>query len=271
MKLNKKTKLISIVVCCVLLTATLTGVAVAHTMPSTESYIGEQKAKTLATQHAGVDEQDVSYIYCRLDNDDRTVEYDVEFVFDNTEYDYEINATTGDILSFDKDVKYSYTSITNIEDQNYIGEEQAKSIALEHAQLSENDVSNIVCKLDYDDGVPQYELEFWSGSIEYDYEIDATTGAVKSYDHDIENSSISSNSTPPSSEGEYISSEQATTIALQDANVNAEETSRLKCEFDYDDGHAEYEVEWDVGKTEYEYTISAVDGSIWKRDIDTDN
>lgn len=45
-------------------------------------------------------------------------------------------------------------------------------------------------KLDYDDGRQVYEIEFYvsgsSGYTEYDYEIEAATGKIVSYDHDAE-------------------------------------------------------------------------------------
>ncbi len=67
---------------------------------------------------------------------------------------------------------------------------------------------------------------------------------------------------------EYITQEQAKSIALEDASTNASDVTYIKCEFDYDDGRPEYEVEWNVGGTEYEYNISAVDGSILERDVE---
>ena len=65
--------------------------------------------------------------------------------------------------------------------QNNIGEEKAKSIALKDAGLSPTDISHIVCKLDRDDGVMEYDVTFWVKSTEYEYEINATTGEILGY------------------------------------------------------------------------------------------
>ena len=40
--------------------------------------------------------------------------------------------------------------------------------------------------VDYDDGVMEYEVEFYAGNKEYDYDIDAATGAIRSMDQDCE-------------------------------------------------------------------------------------
>lgn len=67
-----------------------------------------------------------------------------------------------------------------------ISEDKAKEIALSHAGLSEADVTGLIAKLDYDDGVLSYEIDFRQGNTEYDYEIDAKTGEILSYDKDID-------------------------------------------------------------------------------------
>ena len=65
-----------------------------------------------------------------------------------------------------------------------ITEEQAKEAALSHAKLSSADVTFVKIHLDTDDGVKTYDIEFLSGTSEYDYEINAQTGEVISWDND---------------------------------------------------------------------------------------
>lgn len=64
----------------------------------------------------------------------------------------------------------------------YIGTEKAKQIALNHAGVSSSSATFTKTKLDRDDGIYVYEIEFISGEIDYDYEINATTGNVISFD-----------------------------------------------------------------------------------------
>ena len=67
---------------------------------------------------------------------------------------------------------------------SYIGAEKAKSIALQDAGVSASSAAGMRAQLDWDDGRAQYEVEFYSGSTEYDYEIDAVTGAILGRDRD---------------------------------------------------------------------------------------
>ena len=60
----------------------------------------------------------------------------------------------------------------------YIGEEAAKAAALKHAGLAAGDVTELKAELDLDDAVVHYDVEFKSGGMEYDYDIDAKTGDV---------------------------------------------------------------------------------------------
>lgn len=74
---------------------------------------------------------------------------------------------------------------TKQEDEK-IGEEKAKKIALDHAGLKEPEVKHLFVELDYDDGVLRYEVDFHKDQYEYDYDIDAKTGKILSYDKDID-------------------------------------------------------------------------------------
>lgn len=63
-------------------------------------------------------------------------------------------------------------------------EEQAKSIVLEHAGFTADQVTGLRTEYEIDDGIPRYEVQFRQGRWEYDYEINAETGAILSYDRD---------------------------------------------------------------------------------------
>lgn len=78
--------------------ATTTSSATAAT-----STISKSKAQSIALDHAGLKASDVTGLKVTLDKDDGVTHYDVEFRKDHYEYDYEINATTGKIIEWDKD------------------------------------------------------------------------------------------------------------------------------------------------------------------------
>ncbi len=65
-----------------------------------------------------------------------------------------------------------------------ISEEEAQRIALEHAGLKADQVKGLRVSYDVDDGVPEYEVEFHHDRWEYEYEIHAETGEIRSYDRD---------------------------------------------------------------------------------------
>ena len=137
-----------------------------------------------------------------------------------------------------------------------ITEEQAKVTALEHAGLTEVEVTFVSVHLDYDDGRKVYEVEFYSGNTEYDYDIDATTGAVLGYDTDIENYIIGQGQRA----GVNINEATAKTIALE--KVTGATDADIRIYLDYDDGRPVYEGSIVYNEMKYEFEISAADGTV---------
>ena len=62
--------------------------------------------------------------------------------------------------------------------------EGACEVALNHAKVSKEDAVGVHAQLEIDDGIPQYEVEFRDGHIEYEYHIHAETGEVLDYERD---------------------------------------------------------------------------------------
>ena len=147
-------------------------------------------AKAAALKDAGLSESDVTFKKAELDYDHGTQVYDIEFYTSDTEYEYEIDASSGtvlkkDIEQFQIQTNPTYSAI-NSSSNNYIGVDRAKEIALNHAQLNESDVQFAKAKLENDDGGVEYEIEFYSGRTEYDYTIDAVSGNIIEYDVDYD-------------------------------------------------------------------------------------
>ncbi len=59
-----------------------------------------------------------------------------------------------------------------------IGTTKAGTIALNHAGLSKSQVRGFQCKLDRENGITVYEVEFDYGVYEYEYEINAVSGKI---------------------------------------------------------------------------------------------
>ena len=149
---------------------------------SSGTQIGEEAAKTAAYTHAGVQAADVSQVRCKLERVGGRQIYDVEFWSGNTEYDYEIDAASGTVL--EAKLEQNGHQAANQASVDFIGEEAAKQAALKHAGVSAGDAGYIELKLDKDDGVWLYEIEFRVGAVEYEYEIDAVSGAVLKAEQD---------------------------------------------------------------------------------------
>ncbi|MCI8622055.1 MAG: peptidase [Provencibacterium sp.] len=143
------------------------------------NYITAERAKEIALNHAGVQAADAHFIQTGLEWDDGRAEYEVEFYAGDTEYDYDIDAVTGEIRSFDHDVEYF--SIPGTNSSASITAEEAQKIALNRAPSG---ASVVKCKLDYDDGRTVYEVDLRNGSAEYECEIDASTGRILSWEED---------------------------------------------------------------------------------------
>lgn len=66
-----------------------------------------------------------------------------------------------------------------------LSEDEVKQIALQHASLSDSQVTFHDLSLESDDQQKIYHLSFYTDSEEYEYTIDAISGEILSYDHDI--------------------------------------------------------------------------------------
>lgn len=162
--------------------------------------IGVQAAEEAAFKDAGVKKADVTNLRTNLELDEGRYIYDVEFFVGNVEYEYEILAEDGKILEKDKEVRKhlagndkSASSKAKTPDKSadakadkFIGVEKARQIALEHAGLTADEVTNMVVDLDRHEKVPEYEVEFFYGDMEYEYDIDAVTGKILDFSAEID-------------------------------------------------------------------------------------
>ena len=153
--------------------------------------ISLDKAKEIALSHAGLSADQVTFVQANMDFDDGIKKYDIEFYCNGQEYDYEINASNGQIIQFDYDMEYNYIPNNNtthnqgnVNATANISVERAKEIALSHAGLASNQVTFKRTELDFDNGIQKYEVEFYYNNREYSYEIDANTGNIISYELD---------------------------------------------------------------------------------------
>lgn len=144
--------------------------------------------------------------------------------------------------------------------------EAAKEIALTHAQLTEADVRMTKMSQDYDDGRMEYEIDFALADVEYEYEIDAETGAVLK----------SSTETLDAREAEalqgiYVSFDEARAAALEAAGILAENAEITEIQLEYDDGQLEYEIEFTSDGIEHKVKLYAGTGEVLKHTTESAN
>lgn len=173
-------------------------------------------------------------------------------------------------------------------DSAYIGVEAAKSAAFAHAGLDASQVTMGEVDFDYEDGRMVYEIEFYANGAEYEYDIDASTGAVVKSSQEGGRTQTGSSAGSGGASGNVssgagsgtaqsgaggtatdIGREAALAAALNHAGVSRDQVYDLEVQRDRDDGRLEYEIEFKTGGWEYEYTISAADGAIL--DYERDN
>ncbi len=70
---------------------------------SSSAKISENEAKAIALKHAGIEENNITGLSITLERDDGILEYEIDFHSNGFEYDYDINAQTGEIISSNKE------------------------------------------------------------------------------------------------------------------------------------------------------------------------
>ncbi len=229
--------------------------------------IGKDAAAAAAITRAGLAASAVSYCDVDPELDEYPAHYEVELTTSYGEFDYDVDAWTGEVLKGPANVSSMETAVTGTS-LSGITADKAKSIALSDAGVSESSALGLQVKQDWDDGVALYEVEFRSGGAEYEYDIRLSDGAILKSERDEDNNYT--HFAAASGSGTLIGEAAAQSAALTHAGVKELDTSYLSCHLEYDDGRLEcYEVEFRVGDTEYEYEIGPYDGAVWKAERET--
>lgn len=148
--------------------------------------ISLDEAKQTALDDAGVASDAATFTKEKLDYDDGVSVYEIEFYTEAGNYEYEIDAATGAIVSRSEETHHNnsgHSSHSNTE-HAILDSEAVKSIAAGQAGVSVEEVQFTKVKQDSEDGYAVYEVEFTKDGKEYEYTIDAATGAVLEFEVD---------------------------------------------------------------------------------------
>ena len=151
---------------------------------------GKDAAAYAAEQYAGTTALDSVTAEVDSELDESPAHYEVELHTAWGEFEYLVDAYTGKVLSGQKDLPATAPvgdeTAKPIAPTGDIGHAKAKSIALNHAGVSENKAYDMEIELDDEDGTLVYEVEFKSGGMEYSYEINAATGAILKHEAELD-------------------------------------------------------------------------------------
>ncbi len=222
-----------------------------------------ETVKALALADAGVKADAAVFTQSELKWEDGVQVYDLEFHASEAEYDYEIDAVTGAIISKDAEGRWNNQG-------GPVDLEGAKAVALADAGVKAADAVFRKSELEWKDGVKVYDIEFYTSEAEYDYEIDASTGSVLDKSMELFENHVPSADLQGSA-GSYIGVDQAKAIAVSNSGFKAEDVIFTKTKLERDKGSVRYEVEFYKDRMEYEYSIDAYTGSILEYESEYDD
>lgn len=210
--------------------------------PVQEAQIGAEEAKQQALEASGLTADRVTDVRTGLDTRNGLDYYQVEFTAAGHTYQYAIDALTGAVIEVQMDPGASEGALTA---------EEAKAKALAHAGLAENQVTFETCRLDWEHGRQVYEIEFRTADTEYEYEVEAATGAICSFEWETKGA--------PSA-GSRLTEEQGKELALT-LVPGATLADIREFKTDYEADRAEFEGKIVYDGMEYEFKIDAYSGA----------
>ena len=154
--------------------------------------IGTDKAMDIAAAAFGkASTAKMAYSAVDPELDESPAHYEVEIKSQTgEEFEYKVDAYTGAILESKREAADG-TEVPVVQPSKPaasgdIGYAKAKSVALNHAGVSEGKAYDMGIELDDEDGTLVYEIEFKFGGMEYSYEINAATGAILKHEAELD-------------------------------------------------------------------------------------
>ena len=130
---------------------------------------------------------------------------------------------------------------------------QAKEITLADAGLTADQVTFDRIEIGTEQGASVYEIEFKTGSMEYDYDVAVADGEIVEESWEIRR---------PSASGNQIGEAEAKSIAVKDAGVSEADVTLIKTEHGDEDGIPVYEIEFEDQTTKFDYDVAKAGGKI---------
>lgn len=190
-----------------------TGGTIAAGRIAENNAIGKEAAQNFAYIDAGILPDVVTWARTQFDFENGVFVYNVEFIADGVKYDYDIKAVDGTVIAKESERVAGYVQSASVPTDktagetatsaastastatgldiaavqpapetgspSYVSVDDAKLAASTHAGVAhQSSIMWTKAKLESDDGRSYYDVEFYVGDMEYDYEIDALSGKV---------------------------------------------------------------------------------------------
>ena len=293
------------VIACLLAAAAAVGFGLAYvilagTRPVDEAaVIGSENAKNFAFADAGADPASAQAVHVAYERFEGDFVYSVEFIAGDRSYTYKINAADGSVVR--KESRTAGPEGT-VPLSAAITLEEAQEIALADAGVSREEAIFSRAEAGTSGGQSVYSFQFYAANVEYEYEINAGTGAVYRKatsiygdpgivspapartnpptvrpDPTAEPAQSAAPTPPPAASapqatdkpgGMYIGMSAAKSAALAHAGVSAGEARFTQVRMDNEDGTAVYVLEFYTSTHEYKYRINARTGAVYSREVE---
>lgn len=291
------------IIACLLVIVVIMAVCIMYAVnansPVENSAIGGENAQNFAFADAGVDPASAQAVQVKFERYQGEFVYEVEFIAGDTEYEYKIDASDGSVVQKESKTVKGPESTAVL--PGTVSLEEAQAIVLADAGVEGAQATFTEVEQDMEGVLPVYEFKFYAGNMEYEYEINARTGAIYSKKvttyvaqdpggtasaaprptqepaqptarptqtpQPTQPPATAAPTQPPAQGGMYVGSEAAKSAALADAGVNAGEARFTKVRMDYEDGVAVYELEFYTSTHEYEYEINAKTGAVYSKEV----
>ena len=302
-------KAAAVIVCLLAVAAAVAGIAYVSggNIGGTDltDVIGAENAQKFAFADAGIDPASAQAVHVTYEHFEEEFVYSVEFLAEDTEYTYKIDAEDGSVVR--KESRSFAEPDSTVPLSAAITLERAQEIALADAGVSREEAIFAKAEAGTEGGLPVYSFQFYAANTEYEYAINARTGAVYSKktvtyvgrdphaaspppaqsaaptgrptvgpDPTAEPTRSPATVNPEPSEspkptgrpgGIYIGRDAAKSAALAHAGVNAGEARFTRVGMNYEDGTMTYVLEFFTSAREYKYKIDAGTGAVLSREM----
>lgn len=163
------------------------------TPAAAQATVSQEDAVKSALALLGVAEDQVSNLVVTQETEDGKPVYDISFIYEEMEYDYTIDAQTGQAIEKEAEQREQTSAVASVAPAAQtadvaLSSQEATEVAFaDFAQVygvGSDAVSNLLVQASTEDGRPSYEVSFIYGAYEFDYEIDAQTGSIIGFSED---------------------------------------------------------------------------------------